>query len=104
MRWILIGLAFEIVGVLLLVWGQLQGGMAQLDDWGTGEQSQAFDLRLRKFWWWKRWPLSLGRRFGSRRHLRRETLTDSFPFIIWGFVCLMLGFILQGIGTISAHR
>jgi hypothetical protein len=32
-------------------------------------------------------------------HFRREALAESFPFIIWGFFCLMVGFILLGIGT-----
>ena len=104
MRWILVGLAFEIVGVLMIMWGQLQGGMAKLDHWGKDGNRQKFDLQLRKFWWWKRWPLQLGQHFGSRRHLREEALTHSFPFIIWGFFCLMVGFILQGIGTYFGHR
>ena len=102
--WIsLFGLTLDVLGASLLIWGELKGHAAMLNYWGTGEQKYSMNRQLNQFWWWKRWPLKLGVRWGSRQHMGQEALMDSFPFTAWGVFLLIVGFVLQGVGTIYSH-
>ncbi len=94
------GLSLDVLGASLLIWGALKGDAGLLNYWGTGEQKEDFLRKLKQFYWWKRWPLRLGIRFGSRRHMGQEALVDSFPFTMWGIFLLIVGFVLQGFGNL----
>ena len=99
--WIaLLGLALDMFGASLLIWGELKGDAGRLNYWGTGEDKGNFLRQLEGFCWWKRLPLKMGVQFGSGRQMGQEALVDSFPFTAWGIFLLILGFFLQGVGSL----
>jgi hypothetical protein len=103
MWWTVSGLVFDVAGAFLLVMGELRGNAALLSYWGHGEQSDTIHNRWNQYYWWKRWPIKIGSRFGSRRNMGQEAIEDSFPFLAWGVFLLIIGFVLQGVGSVLSY-
>lgn len=99
--WIsLLGLFLDVFGAVLLIGGEINGSAAMVNYHATGQQPEAFRQKVVGFAWWKRWPLQLAGKFGSKKNMGQGMLEDSFPVRAWGIVLLIIGFLLQALGTV----
>lgn len=96
----LLGLCLDAFGALLLISGEIKGHAALVNYWGTGEYRETYRLKVGSFVWWKRWPIQLAVQFGSKRDMGQESVEDSFPVTAWGLFLLIVGFVLQALGTV----
>jgi hypothetical protein len=101
-----IGLAFDIIGAWLLIWGEICGDAAFLKYRGTGEGKTWFDKEVKKLIWYKQWPLELGKLLGSKKvgAMGQVDIFDSFPLKAWGVIFLTIGFSLQAIGSFGCQK
>lgn len=97
-----LGLLLDIFGAVLLIQQELLAAAAFVNYRATGEQRDNYIDGLRKFPWWKRWPLEFAGRIGTSRHLGQEAVEDSFPVKLWGFLLLVIGFAFQALGALFA--
>ena len=97
-----LALVLEIAGVLLFSWGEVRGPMAFVRYSGTGEGAASFNRDVNKLLLWRRLPLKLARRFGSRdvTAFAQEAIYESFPKKAWGLMLVVLGFVGQLVATI----
>lgn len=96
------GLALDIVGAFILMWGELHQNAAFLKYQGKDDGQTWFDSQVKKLIWWKQWPLKLARAWGSANSadMGQESNFDSFPLKAWGIALLIVGFILQVLASL----
>lgn len=49
---------------------------------------------------WKCWPLQLAVQFDSKKDVGGARVEDSFHVTFWGLLLLIVGFLLQALGTV----
>ena len=97
------GLAFDVVGAALLIWGELKGragGLNYRATEGTMQEIAHFWRDVNNLPLLKRIPVKLGAKLGSRTTMGQNYIFDSFPFTAWGIFLLIIGFGMQGIGAL----
>ncbi len=102
----IVGLLFDIAGAWFLIWGELHGNAAFLTYQGAGDFKADFDKEVNKLIWWKRWPLKLGKAWGSRDPMQmgQESIYDSFPPKAWGIIFLTISFGLQAMASFTCQK
>ena len=100
----LVGLIYNIIGVVFLAWEELTNVAALLGVQAQAHDAALFFADLEKHWY-RRLPLWLAAKYGPREVIMavsRREVSESFPMKAWGLVFLTLGFILQAIGSFSS--
>jgi len=95
------GLILDILGVFLLVRGEMRIHSATLRQYANGEGKASFKADLRKEPWFNEILLWFAGKLGSKEIMDRsmQTTFEEFPLKAWGLFFLFLGFLLQGIAT-----
>ncbi len=103
--WVLCGLLLDIVGVLILAYGET-AHHAAFARYARGDASQesSWNYELKKQPWWARPLIRVGAMLGSRDP---EDMGDAGPLEglatrLLGYIVIFLGFVLQGMGALVA--
>ncbi|MGH7771368.1 MAG: hypothetical protein ACREQA_03950 [Candidatus Binatia bacterium] len=101
--YLLVGLIYNIIGVVFLAWEELINVASLLGIQAKASDAALFFADLEKHWY-RRLPLWLAAKYGPREAIMavgRREVSESFPMKAWGLVFLILGFILQAVSTLS---
>jgi hypothetical protein len=97
------GLILDILGALLLVWGEMTAPAAflKLQTRMSAADANSFLVQIKRQPWYRRYPLLLAIKFGSAdvMAVNQEPVIESFPKRFWAIVFLMLGFVLQAFAS-----
>ncbi len=102
--YLLVGLIYNIIGVVFLAWEELTNVAAVLGVQAKTSDAALFFADLEKHWY-RRLPLWVAAKYVPREVIMavsRREVSESFPLKAWGLVFLILGFILQAIGSLSS--
>lgn len=90
--WVLLGLAFDLVGVIVLGFGTLRAAAADFRARGNPPSHYRGLVKI---------PVWLARRFGPTGPGTGEiTVVETLNATFWGLLLIAIGFVLQGIGTL----
>jgi hypothetical protein len=93
---LVIGLFLDLVGVVILGLGEVMKGAASLRSLRESSKD-SFDYDVQQRTWYARFLLVLGAKLGAAKSgARREPPPyRAFPFTVYGFLLLIVGFLLQ---------
>jgi hypothetical protein len=98
------GLGFDILGVLLLLYGEMKTEAAMERYKAKTSREHHLHVRERKkLPWHQRFPLHLLSRVASKdlMALSQQPVEESLPRTFWGLLFLVVGFALQLIGSLQ---
>ena len=98
-----IGLLLDLVGVVILGMGEVMQGAASLRSLKESYKD-SFDYDIQQRAWYVRPVLRLGATLGARTiEVQREPSPyRAFPLSVYGFVLLIVGFLLQWLAALYA--
>ena len=98
---LVIGLFLDLVGVVILGMGEVMKGAASLRSLRESSKD-SFDYDVQQRTWSARLLLLLGAKLGAAQSgARREPLAyRAFPLTVYGFVVLVVGFLLQWLAAL----
>jgi len=96
-----LGLFLALLGVVIVGMETVMQEATVL--WSLRERSKdAFDYDVQQRRWYARVLLVLGAKLGAQRGARREPPPyRAFPFTVYGFVLLVVGFLLQWLAALG---
>jgi len=93
---LVIGLFLNLVGVVILGLGEVMQGAASLRSLRESSKD-SFDYDVQQRPWYARFLLVLGAKLGATKSgaWREPPPYRAFPFTVYGFLLLIVGFLLQ---------
>ena len=98
----IIGLFLDLIGVVILGIGEVMKGASSLRSLKESYR-ESFDYDVQQRPWYVRHLLALGAKLGASKSGARSEPPPyrSFPWTVYGFVLLILGFLLQLLAALS---
>lgn len=103
---VLCGLVFDIIGVLILAYGETSHLAAFARYTRSSSEGDRWDSEVARHPCWSRPLIRLGARIGSRNpeHMGDAGPLEGMATRLLGYAIIFLGFILQGIGALATLR